>query len=112
MTIYSDPIDHPGKPENAMRARAGLRPLCFNRPDFPSKVRANLQVEDDGPFVSQVVGEIENPMTKDCKSWAVHPAEDPATESVPGRECWRCFDCRRLPSDPRVVIRAAASELW
>lgn len=97
--IYSGlPPTHqlPREPIHAMRARAGLRPLCFNRPDFPP------------------------PMSQDCKAWAVREpdpnrpgdtGEDPATESLPGRECWRCFGCRHLPSDPRVVIRAAASEL-
>jgi len=84
---YSDPVRFPGQPENAMRARAGLRPLCFNRPDFPP------------------------PMSPDCKAWAVHPDEDPATESIPSRECWRCWGCRHLPEDPRVIACAAASEL-
>ena len=86
--IYSRPVQHTGKPENAMRARNGERPLCFNRPDFPP------------------------PMSPDCHSWSVHPQEDPATESIPGRESWRCWGCRHLPTDTRVVIRAAASELW
>jgi hypothetical protein len=93
--IYSGPIQHPGQPENAMRARAGLRPLCFNRPDFPA------------------------PMSPDCKAWAVREpdpkrpddaGEDPAAEAMPAREGWRCWGCRRLPSDPRV--RAKASETW
>ncbi len=86
--IYSHPIQYPTQPENAMRALAGLRPLCFNRPDFPP------------------------PMSTDCHSWSVHPAEDPAKESIPGRESWRCWGCRRLPTDARVVVRAAASDLW
>lgn len=86
--IYHQPIKYPTQPENAMRARDRLRPLCFNRPDFPP------------------------PMSPDCHSWSVHPQEDPATESVPGRESWRCFGCRLMPTDARVVIRAAASELW
>lgn len=89
--IYSSlPPTHelPREPINAMRARQGLRPLCYDRPDFPP------------------------PMSTDCKAWAVHPAEDPATESVPGSESWRCWGCRHLPDDTRVVIRAAASELW
>jgi hypothetical protein len=84
--IYSDPVRFPGKPENAMRARAGLRPLCFNRPDFPP------------------------PMSPDCKTWSVHPQEDPAAESVPGREGWRCWGCPHLPTDPRVIERARLSE--
>lgn len=86
--IYSRPTQYPTQPENAMRAINGERPLCFDRPDFPP------------------------PMSPDCHSWSVHPKEDPATESIPGRECWRCLGCRLLPTDARVVIRAAASELW
>lgn len=75
-------------PINAGRAAAGLRPLCFNRPDFPP------------------------PMSGECKAWAVHPHEDPGTESVPAREHWRCWGCRHLPDDARVIARAAASGLW
>ena len=73
---------------NAARARQGLRPLCFDRPDYPP------------------------PMSQDCKAWAVHPHEDPGAESVPARESWRCWGCRHLPDDPRVQARAAASALW
>lgn len=72
---------------NAERSRQGLPPLCFNRPDFPP------------------------PMSPDCKSWAVHPHENPGTESIPAREGWRCWSCRHLPSDSRVITTAAASEL-
>lgn len=86
MSIYSQPVQHPGQPENAMRARAGLRPLCWNREDFPP------------------------PMSPDCKSWAVHPQENPATESIPGRESWRCIGCRQIPQDPRVIARAEQAE--
>ncbi len=86
MSIYSQPIQYPTQPENAMRARAWERPLCFNRPDFPL------------------------PMSQDCKSWAVHPQEDPATESIPGREGWRCLGCRHIPQDPRVIERAKQAE--
>lgn len=87
--IYSGlPPTHelPREPINAMRSRQGLRPLCYDRPDFPP------------------------PMSKDCKAWAVHPAEDPATESVPGAESWRCWGCRHLPQDPRVIERAKQAE--
>ena len=84
--IYSRPVQYPTQPENAMRARDGLRPLCWNRPDFPP------------------------PMSPHCHSWSVHPAEDPATESIPGRESWRCWGCRHLPQDPRVIERAKQSE--
>lgn len=89
MSIYSTlPPAHelPREPINAMRARSGERPLCFDRPDFPP------------------------PMSPECKAWAVHPDEDPATESIPGRESWRCFGCRYLPTDPRVIERAKQSE--
>jgi hypothetical protein len=118
--IYSDPVRFPGQPENAMRARAGERPLCFDRPDFPPVVEAQdgwqavclatpegLTATVFAPAYLPVV----NGMSKGCKSWAVHPAEDPATESIPGREGWRCWGCRHLPSDPRVIVRAVASEL-
>ncbi len=87
--VYSSlPPTHemPREPLNAMRARNGERPLCFNRPDFPP------------------------PMSPDCHSWSVHPAEDPATESIPGRESWRCWGCRHLPQDPRVIERAKQAE--
>ena len=84
--IYSRPVQYPTQPENSMRARNGEQPLCFNRPDFPP------------------------PMSPDCKSWAVHPQEDPATESVPGAEGWRCWGCRHLPQDPRVIERAKQAE--
>jgi len=86
--IYSSPVQYPTQPLNAMRARNGERPLCYDRPDFPP------------------------PMSPECKAWAVHPQEDPATESVPGAQSWRCWGCSHLPTDARVVIRAAASELW
>jgi hypothetical protein len=114
--IYSQPVQHPGKPENAMRARAGLRPLCFDRPDFPARAQVlgnpvAFQVADGRWLAAPTVEFVDNPMSKDCKAWAVHPAEDPATESIPARESWRCWGCRLLPTDPRVVIRAAASEL-
>ena len=91
MTHYTDlPPTHelPRQPINWLRAQHGERPLCFDRPDFPP------------------------PMSTDCKAWAVHPSEDPGSESVPAREGWRCWGCRHLPTDPRVVIRAAAGELW
>lgn len=110
--IYSSlPPTHklPREPINAMRARAGERPLCFNRPDYPATVEVQDGWTADG---RRRMVEIPNPMTKGCASWEVHPAEDPMTESVPGREGWRCWGCRLLPTDPRVVIRAAASELW
>jgi hypothetical protein len=84
--IYSRPAEHWPKPENAMRALRGERPLCWNRPDFPP------------------------PMSPDCKAWAVHPDENPAAESVPGREGWRCHGCRHLPQDPRVIERAQQAE--
>lgn len=111
----------PLEPINAMRAREGLRPLCFDRPDFPSLV----EVRDGWQAVTLATPEgltatifapsydlAQNRASKDCKAWAVHPKEDPARESVPGAECWRCHGCRHLPQDPRVSIRAAASELW
>jgi hypothetical protein len=58
----------------------------------------------------QQLASIRNPLSKDCKSWAVHPAEDPATESVPGAEGWLCWGCRHLPQDPRVIERAKQAE--
>jgi hypothetical protein len=114
--IYSQPIEHPGQPENAMRARAGLRPLCFNRPDFPERVQVLGKpmafLASDGTLLcAPNVEFVDNAMSTDCKAWAVHPQEDPATESIPGRECWRCWGCRHLPEEPRVIACAAASEL-
>jgi hypothetical protein len=108
-SIYSRPFQHAGQPENAMRARNGERPLCFDRPNFPETQIVNDGLTWDG---MQQLASIRNPLSKDCKAWAVHAAEDPATESVPGAEGWRCWGCRHLPTDPRVVIRAAAGEFW
>jgi hypothetical protein len=105
--IYSSPAQHPTQPENAMRARAGERPLCFNRPDFPETQIVNDGLTWDG---MQQIASIRNDMSKDCKAWAVDPAEDPATESVPGSEGWRCWGCRHLPQDPRVIERAKQAE--
>ena len=105
--IYSAPVQYPTQPENAMRARAGLRPLCFNRPDYEELVTVRDGWTWDG---RQQQATVENPMSKDCKAWAVHPDEDPATESIPGREGWRCLGCRHLPADPRVVARVQAGE--
>lgn len=87
--IYSSlPPAHelPREPINALRARLGLRPLCFNRPDFPP------------------------PMSPDCKAWAGKDTENPAEDSIPAREGWRCWGCRHLPQDPRIVDKAAALE--
>jgi hypothetical protein len=108
------------QPINALRARQVMRPLCFNRPDFPALV----EVQDGWQAVCLATPEgltatifapahdvVPNRMSKDCKAWAVHPSEDPAAESVPARECWRCWGCRHLPEDPRVVIAAAGSEV-
>lgn len=89
MTHYTDLLPAhllPRQPINWWLAQKGLTPMCWNRPDFPP------------------------PMSTDCKAWAVHPSEDPGTESVPAREGWRCWGCRHLPDDPRVVVRAKKSE--
>lgn len=115
--IYRQPIQYPTRPENAMRARNGERPLCWNREDYPGRVQvmgkpAAVKIADGRWIAAPTVEFVDNPMSKDCKSWSVHPQEDPATESIPGRECWRCLGCRLLPNDVRVVIRAAASDLW
>ena len=104
--IYSRPVQYPKQPENAMRARQGLSPLCFNRPDFPETQIVNDGLTWDG---MQQIASIRNDMSKDCKAWAVHPAEDPATASVPGAEGWRCWGCRHLPDDPRVQLAAAGA---
>jgi hypothetical protein len=105
--IYSQPVQHPGKPENAMRARAGLRPLCFDRPGFPETQTVNDGWTWDG---MRQLESVRNPMSKHCASWSVAAHEDPATESVPGRESWRCLGCRHMPTDPRVIERARLSE--
>lgn len=109
--IYSSlPPTHelPREPINAMRARDGLRPLCYDRPDHPETQTVNDGWTWDGMLQSESV---RNDMSKDCKAWSVHPAEDPATESIPGAESWRCWGCRHLPQDPRVVIAAAGTEV-
>jgi len=95
---------------NTLRARTGERPTCWNRPDYPDFVRANLRMDEDGPFVSQIVGMIPNPMSKHCASWSVAEHENPAVHAVPGREGWLCLKCRHLPQDPRVIARAHESE--
>lgn len=110
--IYSTlPPTHklPREPINAMRARQGERPLCWNREDYSEHATVRAGIHADG---RQQFAVVPNAMSTDCKAWAVHPAEDPATESIPGREGWRCWGCRLLPNDQRVEIRAAASELW
>lgn len=118
--IYSRPVQYPTQPENAMRARDGLRPLCYDRPHFPDTFRVNAYRAPVGSeYVLQFQGDVENVMSRGCKGWAVrapdkdNPAdtgEDPATESIPGRESWRCWGCRHLPQDPRVIERAKQAE--
>jgi hypothetical protein len=110
--IYSQPIQYPTQPENAMRARNGERPPCFSRPEYPETV----EVQDGWTAAGRRrMVEIPNPMTKGCKSWAVREpdpnrpgdsGEDPAVESIPAREGWRCLGCRHLPPDPRVIACA------
>jgi hypothetical protein len=115
VSIYALPPEalRTTQPINALRARQGLRPLCYDRPDFPETVWVNSHTRGSDPdLVLQVEAPISNPMSKDCKAWAVHPSEDPGTESVPAREGWRCLGCRHLPCDPRVVIAAAGASLW
>ena len=105
--IYSTQPQHPCQPENAMRARAGERPLCFDRPDFPETQTVN----DGWTWYGMLqLGSVPNPMSKHCASWSVAAHEDPATESVPGRESWRCLGCRHIPQDPRVAARAEQAE--
>lgn len=116
--IYSSlPPTHemPREPINAMRARDGLRPLCWNRPDFPSRVQVMgkpvaVKIEDGRWIAAPTVEFVDNSMSKECNSWSVHPQEDPATESIPGRESWLCWGCRHLPQDPRVIARAKQAE--
>ncbi|DAZ90930.1 TPA_asm: hypothetical protein Cy-LDV1_g56 [Cyanophage Cy-LDV1] len=118
--IYSRPVQYPTQPENAMRARNGERPLCWNREDFPETVWVNSHTRGSDPdLVLQVEAPMHNPLSKDCKAWAVRApdkdnptdkGEDPATQSIPGRESWRCLGCRHLPQDPRVIARAKEAE--
>ncbi len=128
--IYSHPIQYPTQPENGMRAINGERPLCFNRPNFPPgptehaqtcrSVTTLLLSHPPQPAPCDC-GARPKPraMSSDCRAWAVrapdkeNPAdtgEDPATESIPGRESWRCWGCRHLPQDPRVIARAKQAE--
>jgi hypothetical protein len=119
MTIYSSlPPTHqlPREPINALRARQGLRPMCFDRPDYDDLVTVRDGLTWDG---RQAFATVPNDMSKDCRSWDVRApdedvpgdaGEDPATESIPGRESWRCHGCRHLPTDLRVIERANKSE--
>lgn len=75
----------PRQPFELLRAREGLRPLCYNRAPF------------------------ETVMSQDCKAWAVAGFENPGTDSVPAREGWRCHGCKWLPDDQRVIERVKES---
>lgn len=121
--IYSGlPPTHelPREPINAMRSRQGLRPLCYDRPDYPAEVEVNMRMVPIGLGIyGQATMLVPNPMTSGCKSWAVREpdekvpgdaGEDPAVESIPARESWRCWGCRHLPSDPRVIAKAKEIE--
>jgi hypothetical protein len=108
--IYSSlPPTHqfPREPINALRARQGLRPLCYDRPEYDDLVTVRDGWTWDG---RQKLATVPNEMSKGCQSWSVHPDEDPATESIPARESWRCYGCRHIPQDPRVIERAHESE--
>jgi hypothetical protein len=112
VSIYSQPPQFPGEPENAMRARNGERPMCWNRPDYPATQTVNDGWTWDGMLQ---LASVRTPMSKGCMSWAVRApdphqpgdtGEDPGTEAIPARERWLCLDCQHLPSDPRVVAAA------
>lgn len=45
-------------------------------------------------------------MAQECKAWAVAGFENPAVDSVPAREGWRCHGCKWLPDDVRVIVTA------
>lgn len=117
--IYSSlPPTHelPREPINAMRARNGERPLCWNREDYSEHVTVRAGIHADG---RQQFAVVPNAMSTDCKAWAVREpdpnrpgdaGEDPAIESIPAREGWRCLGCRHLPPDPRVVACAEKNE--
>jgi hypothetical protein len=110
VSIYSSlPPTHqlPREPINALRARQGLRPLCFNHADFPELVEVQDGWTADGRCRLITIA---NRMSKHCVSWSVAAHENPATESIPGRESWRCLGCRHLPTDPRVIERARKAE--
>ncbi len=94
---------------NTERARNRERPTCWNRPDYPDTQTVNDGWTWDGMLQ---ITSVPNPMSKHCASWAVAKHENPAEEAIPARQGWRCLWCKHLPSDPRVLIRAAASELW
>lgn len=72
----------PREPLELLRSRDGLRPYCYNREPFATV------------------------MAQECKAWAVAGFENPAVDSVPAREGWRCHGCKWLPDDVRVIVTA------
>jgi hypothetical protein len=104
---------------NTIQARTGERPTCWNRPDYPELVEVQRGLE---PVVFDMLNGmtatvfvpafdlVRNPMTKHCASWSVAAHENPAADSVPALESWRCYGCRHLPQDPRVIARAKQLE--
>lgn len=96
---------------NTLRARNRERPTCWNRPDYPETQTVNTGMGWIAPgMLAQMTDQARNRMSKHCASWAVAEHEDPATESVPGAESWRCHGCRHLPQDQRVIERAKQAE--
>lgn len=78
----------PREPLELLRSRDGLRPYCYNREPFATV------------------------MAQECKAWVVVGFENPAVDSVPAREGWRCHSCKLLPDDrqdrSRISTRRAA----
>ncbi len=93
---------------NTLRARTGERPTCFDRPDYPDLVTVRDGWTWDG---RQKLATVPNPMSNGCASWSVAAHENPAADSVPAQESWRCYGCRHLPQDTRVIARAHQSEI-
>lgn len=68
------------------------RPRCFNGEAMPAEVYVNDGYTDDGRLRRKL---IPYAFSRECKSWAGHPASDP----VPLAEGWRCDGCAHFPHD-------------
>lgn len=112
MTRYSTlPAAHelPRQSLNMLRAKQGLPPLCFNRDKFDSFVEVQDGWTRDG---RKKYVDVPFAMSNDCKAWDVRGGENPenpAVDSVPAVDGWRCFGCKWLPDDPRIMKKVRES---
>lgn len=77
-----------------LRARQGLRPLCYNRAPFDPWIEMQDGWAADG---RRNMVDVPFTMSQDCKAWAVSSTENPAVDSVPAKEGWLCAGCKHLP---------------